>query len=387
MKITGTRVSLISVPLPKPGLSLPRGSYTTWDFVICQVETDEGIVGIGGQDFQNPSWGPSWINHVVTLVDDLLINELREPFYIERFAAVIRSLSSTAPGPRPSCVEMALWDCVGKAAGLPVFKLLGAYKEKAKVYLSSWGEFPNWEPSRWAEFAVQARSEGFRAMKMYCSPQSIDFTGAIERVAKVREAVGDEMEIMMDAESAWSIEPFDLRSALRLADGLYELGVVWLEEPVPHLHNPELSARLASATKMQIAGGGQIFGWPAFHSLLKAGALDVVQPDVGNAGGISEVRKIAVLAEGLGRLCVPHCYGLGLIVAETLHTVCSTNIPYLEYPYFPPVFGLDIRDCILLEPLRISDDGTIAPPGSAGFGVELNQEIIARYTVAEAKSD
>ena len=378
MRITNVKVHFMRIPLREPGLLHPhQPTRKSWDFTLVKVFTDQDVTGFGAME----RWAPGWSRYVEHVMKPLLVDVIAEPHYIERFAATIRSQAPSRVSPRPSCIEIALWDIVGKAAGQPVYKLLGAYQDKAKAYLSSWDEY-RWTPKEWAEFSIKNREQGFRAIKLYCSPLT-PLKKELDKVKAVRDAIGDEMEIMVDAESAWGLSSYSYRDALKLARGLERLDVVWVEEPLPHLHNPDLSARLAAAVDIQIAGGGQIFGMHDFRMLLEKKALDIVQPDVGNVGGISEMRKVALLAEAYGRSCVPHCYGSGLLLAATLQVVGSTNIPYVEYTSFPPVFGVDVRDSILENPILVDKDGYVSVPRQPGLGVGINEENVEKYSVKD----
>jgi len=115
--------------------------------------------------------------------------------------------------------------------------------------------------------------------------------------------------------------------------------------------------------------------------LLEKGALDIVQPDVQFAGGLSETRKIYELAEARGKQCIPHCWGSGLALAATLQVIGASDIPFVEYPYHPPAFTVEVRDRLLDEPLKINADGTIGIPQGPGLGVALNEEAIQEFIV------
>lgn len=142
----------------------------------------------------------------------------------------------------------------------------------------------------------------------------------------IRNDLGDKIEFMIDVMQAWVPHPYDFYSALKLARGLEENNVIWLEEPLPHYNNPELSARLCQSVNIEIAGGVAMSGWPAYKHLLEKGAPDIVQPDVQYAGGISEVRKIAFLAEAYGKRCIPHFF---------YFRYCSgSNAPCLQFNKF-----------------------------------------------------
>jgi len=384
MRIVDVKASYLEVPLAEPGLiheEAPR--ERKWGFALVKVLTDDGIVGIGGQRARVGTWGTDWIKHINGLVKPLLVERIVDPFFIEKYATWMRCQNPYYVAPRPSCVEMALWDIAGKAARQPVFKLLGAFQDKVRAYASTWNEY-QWTPDQWAGFAVKCREKGFKGIKMYARTGP-KIEKDIERVKAVRQAVGDEMEIMLDAETAWSSPPMpsSFQQALKLARACEKYGVLWLEEALPHLLNPELSARLASSVDVQIAGGGKIFGLHNFRMLLEKGALDIVQPDVEAVGGILELKKTALLAESYGRGCVPHCYGPGLMLAATLHVAGSTNISWVEFAYFPPAVSVETRDSILKKPIQIDKDGFLEVPKEPGLGVELNEDAVNQYTVNE----
>jgi len=154
-----------------------------------------------------------------------------------------------------------------------------------------------------------------------------------------------------------------------------------MEEPVPHLLNPGVSAALAAAVDIPIAGGGQILGMHMFKQLLENNVLDIIQPDVEHAGGMLEVHNICVLAESFGKCCSPHTFGPGLLLAASLQVIGATNVPYVEVPFFPPAITPETRDGILCETIQVDSEGYIEIPQKPGLGVELSEESIKRFTV------
>jgi len=149
---------------------------------------------------------------------------------------------------------------------------------------------------------------------------------------------------------------------------------------LPHFNNPDLCAQLCKATTTPIAGGGGMFGIHTYKTVLEKGALDIVEPAVMHTG-LSEVRRIALLAELYGRECIPQFNGVGIGMAATLQVIGSTNIPWLEYPYHPPALTPEARDCMLSEPLKIDKNGFIKVPIKPGLGIELDEEIVEKYTL------
>jgi len=348
-------------------------------YTLVKLSTDEGIIGIGAQDVTDPSW----CDYIEERVKPVLLNQVIEPFYVERFARYFRSQPfGTQVSPRPCCVEMALWDIIGKKANLPVYKLLGAYQDRVKAYASVLEEYPQWNDDKWVKFVDKLVAEGFKAIKLHIGYLWPDPEKILNVVKKIRESVGYEIDLMVDAMQAWVPQPlYDFSAALKYARGLEKYEVLWLEEPLPHFNNPELSARLCDAVDIPIAGGGAMFGYHTYQTVLEKNALDIVQPDVMHAGGILEVRRIAFLAEAYGKTCVPHFWGPGVGLAATLQVIGSTNIPWVEYCYHPPAFTAEVRDSMLSSPIRIDKDGYVKIPQKPGLGVELNDQYVRQHTL------
>jgi len=382
MKITDLKTTFVTIPFDQGGFTTtgaPNIIKKSDSFTLIRVFTDEGITGIGVQDVHFPEWG----TYVERLIKPILMETVISPTHVERFAAYIREQPmGRALSPMPCGVEIALWDALGKKAGLPIYKMLGAYQDRVKAYVSVLEEYPPWSPKKWAEYTERILQEGYKAIKLHVGKIWPEPEKTVEVVKTIRDACGYGFDLMVDVMHAWESKPvFDLHNAIKCARGLEKYGVLWLEEPLPHLLNPDLCAQLCEAVDIPITGGGAMNGWYNFKTLLEKKALDIVQPDVQHVGGISETKRIAVLAEAYGRVFEPHMWGVGIALAANLQILGCTQSQWLEYCYHPPYWTVDIRDCMLKEPIRIDKDGMVKIPDGPGLGIELNEEIIERYAV------
>jgi D-galactarolactone cycloisomerase len=370
MKIVGVVAHLCHFPLPTPFYpswipGYPQGRNSA---LIVQLQTDEGITGISaGVVFLDEAKG------LPSLLRPFLLN--RDPFQVEDFIRVLRSASFL--GYRAWFVEAALWDIIGKAAGMPVYKLLGGGTGVLRAYAST-GELR--DPDRRVEDVLAIREMGFAGVKLRIRYPTVGQDLAIVRA--VRDAVGDSMEIMVDANQGWPIHGFapyprwDLKRALRTARALEELNVSWLEEPL-YKHDYDGYAVLCSSTALPLAGGEFNSDLHEFRDLIQRGCLDILQPDVTLATGILNGKKVAGMAEAANLQFSPHTWTNGLGLAANLHLMAAVpNCPWCEYPYEPPGWTPEARDFMLTEPIRVAGDGTIRVLNGPGLGVELDMERI-----------
>ncbi|MBA7610779.1 D-galactarolactone cycloisomerase [subsurface metagenome] len=391
MKVTSLEIRLLEIPFPEEFLDAsslftdePERSFSSY---LVKVFTDEGITGIGAQNVYNPNMTAGWEKYVKSSVEPFLVNGIVDPLLIEKFSRAINlQPPATYSTPRPCSVEMALWDILGKKAGLPLFKILGATKDKVKAYASVLEPYPLLTPQGWVDFIKSVCDADFKAVKLHIGARwgKEGPKNTLAVVEAIRNELGDDLDIMIDAMKAWpTSHPYDYNTALELARGLEKYNVVFLEEPLPHIHNPELASRLCSSVDIEIAGGGAMAGWQSFKTVLEKGALDIVEPDVQYAGGISELKKIAFLAEVHGRCCIPHFWGPGLALAATLQVIGSIDSPYVEYNFHPPIWVPEVRDITLKNPITVDKEGYVKIPDGPGLGVELNEENVERYTVTK----
>jgi L-alanine-DL-glutamate epimerase-like enolase superfamily enzyme len=368
---------------------------------VVRVVTDEGISGYGQIELYKPYLKPQ-----VLWYRQFIVGE--DPTDVERVLQRIRHRGSFKPwGSAVSAIEMALWDVAGKAAGLPVHKLLGGkVRDRVRVYNGA-VRFPmaGQSPSDYAEnlARMKAAPERFTIIKQgigfhspmarevpdffYGSTQAGAFHGNRERglltehglnhvvacVAAMKEVLGDEVGLALDCGPGWT-----LTDAIRLGRALEPLHVLWLEDLltgdyVPYV-NADIYRELTTSTSTPIHTGEQIFLRQNFRDLIEKNAVNVVGPDPSDVGGIAELKWIAEFADLHGILMAPHGTGDGLIGLAALVQVSATlpeNYIAFEYPIGQPTWWYDIVEGL---PSPIVRDGFIdlADWQRPGMGVGLN---------------
>ena len=358
MVITAIRLQRVAHDLDPPFAAawdpVPRRRF---EATIVQVETDEGLTGIGSGDTMD-GFEP---------YEHLFVG--RDPLDVAHHARVLETIAFHAGRYWP--LEAALWDLLGKARGKPVATLLGGAVDRLPLYASTGAVL---SPGERAEVALQLREEGFGALKLRVEPD--DLEQGVATVAAVREAVGETMEIMVDLNQAWRM-PGDVRDPLpyeavrRFADELGAYGVRWLEEP---LAGEDVSglARLRRESKVALAGGEMARTPALLDAYLEADALDVYQPDAVLAVGLARAADLARRALGRGRAFTPHTWTNGIGLLANLHLTAGVGGgPYLEFPYDPPGWTPKRRDFMLAEPIVPDSDGCLAVPSAPGLGVRL----------------
>jgi D-galactarolactone cycloisomerase len=220
---------------------------------------------------------------------------------------------------------------------------------------------------------VALRDRGVRAVKLRFHHE--DWRRDVESVEQVRDAVGSDVEVMVDANQGWRMAGdrsarWDVATATQCARALEPLGIYWLEEPL-RTDDVEGYALLRRRTSLRIAAGEMVRGLFEARDLILRGGVDVVQPDVVLAGGLGGCRRIAALADLCGRAFSPHTWTNGLGLVANLHLALAVSTcPYLEVPLDPPAWTPARRDWLLGgQTIEIAADGTIAPPPGPGLGV------------------
>ena len=367
MKVTKAEVirSKSPVLLPQPWKAAwrePEGPpVESFDFSMYKLHTDEDIIGIGPYTGGDPS--------LAIGLDPFRVEE----FWFNNMSG--RRWDNSDKG--ASGLEIALWDIVGKAAGLPLYKLLGAYRDKILVYAATSRLLSKEEH---VEHVKGIMKDGFKAVKLRLHrPSPWDDLAVIEAV---RKAVGDEIRILVDANQNNFTEGYAFwsrKTALTVARRLEELGVYYLEEPLPRTDIEGL-AEMASSLDMFIAGGEHSPTIYDFKQHILKGAYDIIQPDVvinGNMG-ITGIRRISAVAEYFSRLVIPHVISGGnmvLALAATLHAMATVeNCPLVEFPYDPPILTEATCQHYAKEPIRIDEDGFVRMPEKPGLGVEIDEK-------------
>jgi D-galactarolactone cycloisomerase len=371
LRITAIAIERLRLPLAPPfHAAWDPDPRTRFDATLVRVQTDEGLTGVGSGDTMS---GFEDFAHLFVGTD---------PLALARHARTLETIAFHAGRYWP--LEAALWDLAGQALGVPVATLLGGACGRVPAY-ASLGELRL--PEQRAEDARALMREGFRAVKVRIARDRI--AEGIAVVAAIRDAVGDGLEILVDLNQWWrmagdidaGLGPQDAR---RIIDRLSEHGVLWVEEP---LAGPDLAGmrmlRQSAAAGVRIAGGEMARSFEELRLALDHDALDVYQPDVVLALGISGVRTLAELALRRNRWFTPHTWTNGIGLLANLHVCCGVGGgPFLEFPYDPPGWTPERRDFMLAAPVRIDADGCLAVPAAPGLGIELDEEAVAHYALA-----
>jgi len=368
MKITEIAVERLRLPLDPPFRAAwepepQRGFEAT----LVRVHTDEGVTGIGSGGSME---GFDAYRHLFLGTDPLdLVTQ-------------VRTIETADHGARYWPLEAAFWDILGKVAGQPVSVLFGNAGKRLPAYAST-GELR--DPAERAESAVAAKERGFRAMKIRIDRGRVH--EGIETVRRIREAVGDDFEIMADLGQSWrragDVAPAtDLVRTRKIVAQLGEYGVFWVEEPLPYPDLPGFKRLRADIPHVRIAGGALHHSVPELLRSLELDALDIYQMDAVLAVGMLRARTLAELALLKHRHFTPHSWTNGIGLLANLHVAAGVGGgPFFEFPYDPPGWTTDRRDFMLAKPLDIDADGCLTVPQTPGLGVELDEDAVRRWTV------
>jgi L-alanine-DL-glutamate epimerase-like enolase superfamily enzyme len=370
------------------------------DDIVVEVCTDEGITGIGETDLN--AWvARACIEAPGTHTMDLGLRELligQDPTDVEALWERLY-VGSAMTGRRGAVVhalgalDIALWDIRGKAEGRPVWELLGdPAREHLTPYASLLPEEREYDAfaAAMVEDALWARDRGFSGAKMelllngpYASNGLDEPDEAIvEIVAAVRAAVGAGFELMVDVAYAWGS---DVERALRCIEALAPHGVRFVETPL-WPDDLDAHARLCARSPIPIASGEWLSTRFEFLDLMDRGGVQVIQPDVGRVGGITEMARICALAAERGREIVPHGWKTGITIAATaqLAAVCPELTLFEFVPQ--PVAGSALRRELTVDEL-VLEHGRIPLPGRPGIGVELDRGALDRFADAARRHE
>ena len=369
MKITAIRLDRMRLALDPPFRAAwdpqPRGHF---DATLVRVETDAGITGYGSGDTMD-----GFAGHERWFIG-------QDPLRIARHVRVIETIGFHAGRYWP--LEAALWDIIGQVCGQPVATLFGGAISRLPAY-ASFGELKS--PAQRADAVLAARQAGFRAVKIRIARD--DVAAGLAAVRAAREAAGDDLTIMIDLNQWWRMAgdvsaALDVSAVRRIAAELAELGVFWLEEPLPAADLAGMRA-LREQVGIRVAGGEMVRTMPELLDALAADALDVFQPDVVLAVGMLRARTLAELVMAGNRWFTPHTWSNGLGLLANLHVVAGVGGgPYVEFPYDPPGWTEQRRDFFLTEPVRIDADGYLNVPARPGLGAEIDEAAVARWTAS-----
>ncbi len=366
--------------------------FYTRSAVIVKVKTDEGIEGIGESAcFGGPAETTKYvIEHELA---DLVRGE--DPTNIERIWRKVndRTRQHGRGGiitAALSGIDVALWDILGKKAGLPVYKLLGGYSDRLLPYASSGFYSVGQDAQKLAAEAEGYFRQGFRYAKIKIGRNPDVFMSPIENMLSPEKCIytlEEELErvracceaakkygarIMVDVNNVWNTY-----TAIRMGKKFQEMGVFWMEEPLS-LDNVDGSAELARALDMPVAGYESEVGLFRFKQFMDKRAIDIVQPDVIWSGGFTECRRIAHYAQANSLPCMPHVFSSAVSLAANAHFLASlSNRGILEMDRNP----YPLRDELLTEPIEMAADGYVYLPQKPGLGIELREDTIEKYRV------
>jgi len=368
MKITEVQLDRLRLDLDPPFAAawdpVPRRHF---DATIVRVHTDEGIVGVGSGDTMD-----GFAAH-----EHLFLGQ--DPLQILRHVRTIETINFHSGRFWP--LEVALWDIIGQVTGQPVATLFGNTQQQVRVYASC-GELKS--PGDRAESALVLQQQGFRAMKIRIDRNRLD--EGVAAVAAARDAVGEDFAIMVDLNQSWrmagDVEPaLDFGSVRRTVERLGELGVFWVEEPLPYQDSDGLKA-LRAQTGVRIAGGEMLDSIGEVLRYLESDVLDIYQMDVVLAVGMLRARTLGELANLKHRSFTPHTWTNGIGLLANLHVSAGIGGgPYFEYPYDPPGWTPERRDFMLADPIRITPEGTVAVPQRPGIGAVLDEDAINKWRI------
>jgi L-alanine-DL-glutamate epimerase-like enolase superfamily enzyme len=390
MKIADVRTIPLSYRCEKPYMSA-AGVQAARNTLLVEIETDNGLIGIGEA---GSAGGPLASTQVVVEQElkPLLIGE--DPLLIERLWQKMFQ-RSRQHGRRGivmhaiSGLDLALWDIAGKIAKLPVYRLLGAYRDKVEAYASGGFYQEGKDVSALADEAAGYIAQGYRAMKMKVgrnpSTQTnlrdmlaqhdmcmVSLDEDLARVEAVRKALGREAKLMIDINCAWSPA-----LAIQMGQALEPYHLYWIEEPVA-TDDIRGSAEVARALGTAVAGYETEIGLYGFRELIIRGAVDIVQPDIAWAGGFTECRRIAALAHAYNLMVAPHAFSSAITLVAAMHLLASIpNGLILEFDQNPNA----LRQELLKEPITVDREGFVTLPDRPGLGVELDPATVEKYRV------
>ncbi|MBV9861590.1 MAG: mandelate racemase/muconate lactonizing enzyme family protein [Alphaproteobacteria bacterium] len=364
MKITGIRSGIVNLPADEPLANAPENPSGVRPIVWLRLATDDGAEGIGVTYFGGRLTGT--LRHAVEELGALLVGE--DPHRVEAITRKLRDAAGASAGPggiftlAHSALDMALWDLRGKALNLPLWKLLGGARDRVPTYASG-ALMRGLSADRVVQAAATLKQNGWREMKTQLALPG-DTTPAIEveRVSRIREAIGPDIKLMCDINQRWRPEQA-IDIGRRVEDA--GVGLFWLEDVTMHDDYPGL-ARVTAALSTPIAGGEYVWGIVPFRHMIEARSVDVVMIDLVRVGGITQWMKVAGMAEAFNLPVVSH-----LIPEVHVHLIGAIpNGLTVEYmPWLMPMF----------KEVPRQQNGELAMPTAPGLGLDFDQATLDRY--------
>jgi len=368
MKISHTACSAFRMPL-KQSFSSSRVTMTHRELVMVEIKTDDGLTGLGWCTTAGVGAAAvyaliaGYLAPMLEGSDPRNTEQIWQRMWMECHAAGPAGITTLAV----SAIDIAMWDLKAKAAGEPLYRLLGGARESVEVYASAINLHLEKD-----ELVKQARgqlSDGYTGFKIKVGRS--DLYEDIERCLAVRKAIGNNCTLMLDANQKWSIG-----EAIQRIRILADAAPLFIEEPLLS-DTIDAHARLRNATGMPIAVGEQLCNRYEFWNYVRQGAADFLQPDVWKVGGITEFLKIAALGAASGIPVSPH----GALELSVHLAAALPNALHIEH-----IFGLNLFDFgATSTPLPITG-GRLTPGPGAGHGVSFDREALAAHEVILGKA-
>ena len=375
MRIKKIEPFVVSQQLEEP-FHFSQWEYQTRTICLVKITTEDGTYG-WGEGYGPANLVKAGIDFFKPFITDL--NALDHEIVWQQM--YLRSLDYARRGvmlAALSAIDIAIWDIKGKHFELPVSTLLGGRKNEyikpyaTGLYFSNGNDLKE----KLVKEAISYKDQGFQGIKMKVG---LGIARDAEYVAAIREAIGEEVELMIDSNHAYS-----LKEAKQLCSRLAGLNISWFEEPVSPEHY-SCYKQLRESTDIPVAGGECEYLRYGFLQLFQHQSVDIAQPDICAAGGITEVKKIAAMANTFGVEIVPHSWGTGIALHAAMHLIANLDIiPGRMYQSIPWM-ELDrtenaLRD-ELIEPLIVPEKGLLRVPDKPGLGVEVNEEALRKYEI------
>lgn len=347
-------------------------------FHVIRVHTDEGISGLGVVSAMNAHVTDAFVQYSLA---PLIVG--RDPLDVERiwhdmFHQPYKLGPTGAHLNAMAGIDIALWDIAGKAAGRPIYALLGGkFREDPAVYASSMKR--GMPPREEAERALSFKEQGFPGYKIHSATRWMyddGFDQTVETVRAIRELVGDDFQILVDVNNAYLPH-----TALRVARQLEEYRVWHFEEPLAD-HDRGGYAALADAVDIPIAAGEQEYTRWQFRDLIVHDHIDILQPDVIKCGGFTEFKKIAAIAQAFNKPITVHNTDPTIGTAAHVHLWVST--PNCIYPQEYNIEPHRLVQLPILENPPEVKAGHISVPEGPGLGVSVDEQAVARLTTSSA---
>lgn len=363
MKIKQVKINHVRLPLEEPLVGAPPFPAMQRDFITVQIVTDDGIEGIGIAGFTG-----KLVRTVKTAVEEfgaLIVGD--DPLRTELVTSKLRAASAPCgPGGVAtlalSAIDIALWDIRGKAAGVSVSHLLGGRRDSVPAYAS--GALMRTTPIEEIERAAGALVEkGYTQVKSQMAVDGLSPAQEVERIRRLRKAVGPDIKVMVDINQRWSVQ-----EAISIGQRVEEYGLGWLEDPT-NPNDYQGLAKIANALSAPVCAGEYLWGIEPFRQLLAHHSVDIVMIDLMRAGGVTQWMKIAGMAEAFNMPVVTH-------LLPEFHVHLLAAIPNaLALEYMPWTWRL------FADPPKPLN-GEMKVPAGPGYGLTLAADLFEKYGVA-----